>query len=139
MSSQENNDCLVPNNTNNPKQGAKNVLGGELKSCCFKPLTGYFRDGFCNTDNMDYGTHTICAIMTEEFLNYTKEKGNDLTTPLANGRFPGLKTGDKWCLCASRWKEAQLAGFAPNVVLEATNEKTLEIVQLEVLKRYVVN
>ncbi len=117
---------------------AKNVLGGELESCCFEPMTGYFRDGYCRTDMMDRGVHTVCAIMTQEFLDYTKSKGNDLSTPWPQFRFPGLKPGDKWCLCASRWLEAHHAGFAPKVDLKATHEKTLSIVDLEILRLYVV-
>jgi len=116
----------------------KNVLGGELESCCFEPLTGYFRDGYCRTDWMDAGTHTVCAIMTEEFLEYTKSQGNDLSTPFPQFNFPGLKAGDKWCLCASRWLEAHHAGYAPVVNLKATHEKTLSIVDLDVLKTYAV-
>jgi len=117
---------------------AKNVLGGELESCCFEPLTGYFRDGYCRTDWMDAGTHTVCAIVTEEFLIYTKSRGNDLSTPFPQFNFPGLKVGDKWCLCASRWLEAHHAGCAPMVNLEATHEKTLSIVDFDVLKTYAV-
>ncbi len=114
----------------------KNVLGGELESCCFEPLTGYFRDGYCRTDWMDSGTHTVCAIMTEEFLTYTKSQGNDLSTPFPQFNFPGLEPGDKWCLCASRWLEAHHAGYAPKVNLKATHEKTLSIVGIEILKTY---
>ena len=117
---------------------AKNVLGGELESCCFEPLTGYFRDGYCRTDWMDKGTHTVCAIMTEEFLAYTKSQGNDLSTPFPQFNFPGLKPGDKWCLCASRWLEAHYAGFAPKVNLSGTHEKTLSIVALDILKTYAI-
>jgi len=117
---------------------AKNVLGSELESCCFEPLTGYFRDGYCRTDWMDKGTHTVCAIVTEEFLEYTKAQGNDLSTPFPQFNFPGLKPGDKWCLCASRWLEAYYAGHAPKVNLKATHEKTLSIVGLEILKSYSV-
>jgi len=117
---------------------AKNVLGSDLESCCFEPLTGYFRDGYCRTDWMDSGTHTVCAIMTEDFLTYTKSKGNDLSTPFPQFNFPGLNVGDKWCLCASRWLEAHHAGHAPNVNLNATHEKTLSIVDVEILKTYAV-
>jgi len=117
---------------------AKNVIGGELQSCCFEPLTGYFRDGYCRTNYRDGGTHTVCAIVTAEFLDYTKSKGNDLSTPFPQFNFPGLKPGDKWCLCASRWLEAYYAGSAPKVVLEATHEKTLTIVGIEILKAHSV-
>jgi len=100
--------------------------------------TGYFRDGYCRTDWMDSGTHTVCAIMTEEFLAYTKSQGNDLSTPFPQFNFPGLKPGDKWCLCASRWLEAHHAGYAPKVNLKATHEKTSSIVDLKILKLYAV-
>lgn len=115
---------------------AKNVLGTSLAACCFEPLTGYFRDGYCNTDSSDYGTHTVCAIMNKEFLTYTLSKGNDLSTPKPQYNFPGLNPGDKWCLCALRWYEAYKAGAAPKLILEATHQKTLEFVPLEVLKEF---
>ncbi len=115
---------------------AKNVLGSPLTACCFEPLTGYFRDGYCNTNASDYGTHTVCAVMTKEFLAYTLSKGNDLSTPKPIYNFPGLKPGDKWCLCALRWYEAYKAGVAPKLILEATHQKTLAYVPLEVLKEY---
>ena len=111
-------------------------MGTELEPCCYEPKTGFYRDGFCRTGTEDVGTHVICAIMTEEFLVYTKSKGNDLTTPLPMYQFPGLKPGDKWCLCVSRWKQAYMAGQAPEVVLEATHEKALEIVDFEWLLEY---
>lgn len=110
-----------------------NVLGSNLIACCFEPVTGFYRDGFCKTGEQDSGTHTVCAVMTEEFLKYTKAQGNDLSTPNFLYQFPGLKPGDKWCLCASRWKQAALAGVAPPVVLEATHQKTLSIVDFEML------
>ena len=109
----------------------KNVLDGPLKACCFEPLTGFYRDGFCRTGPGDSGSHVVCAIMTEDFLRYTRSRGNDLSTPLPYFNFPGLKPGDQWCLCASRWKEAYQAGVAPLVVLEATHKKALEILQFE--------
>lgn len=111
----------------------KNVLGTELKPCCYQPKTGFYRDGFCRTGPEDVGTHVVCAIMTEEFLVYTKAQGNDLSTPIPMYQFPGLKPGDKWCLCASRWKQAYKAGKAPEVDLEATHEKALQIVDFEML------
>ncbi len=114
----------------------KNVLGGELRPCCFQPITGFYRDGYCRTGEEDIGTHVICAVMTEEFLHYTKSKGNDLSTPIPHFNFPGLKPGDQWCLCASRWKQAYLAGMAPEVVLEATHKKVLEFVQFDWLLEY---
>ncbi len=115
---------------------AKNVLGGLLESCCTDPMTGFFRDGFCRTNESDRGTHVACAMVTEGFLNYTLTRGNDLVTPAPQYNFPGLKVGDKWCLCALRWKEALEAGVAPPVILEATHEKMLEYVDLETLKKH---
>lgn len=115
---------------------SKNVLGTALCSCCFEPKTGFYRDGFCKTGAEDYGTHVVCAIMTEEFLEYTKLKGNDLSTPIPQWSFPGLKAGDKWCLCIMRWLEAVKAEKAPKIVLEATHEKALEYTTLEVLSGY---
>ncbi|NHF60476.1 DUF2237 family protein [Flavobacteriaceae bacterium TP-CH-4] len=115
---------------------AKNILGGELQSCCFQPMTGFYRDGYCRTGPEDVGTHVVCAIMTDEFLRYTKAQGNDLSTPIPHFKFPGLKPGDQWCLCASRWKQAYLVGKAPEVVLEATHEKALEYVEFDWLLEY---
>ncbi len=114
----------------------KNVLGTSLCSCCFEPKTGFYRDGFCKTGEEDYGTHVVCAIMTNDFLNYTKSRGNDLSTPIPQWSFPGLVEGDKWCLCIMRWLEAVKVGKAPKIVLEATHEKALEYTTLEVLKSY---
>jgi uncharacterized protein (DUF2237 family) len=114
----------------------KNVLGGDLIACCTDPLTGFYRDGSCRTGPSDTGSHVICAVMTEAFLTFTKEKGNDLSTPVPQYRFPGLKPGDGWCLCALRWKEAYDAGVAPPVRLQATHEKALQFVSLEVLQQH---
>lgn len=114
----------------------KNILGTALQPCCFEPKTGFYRDGFCKTGAEDYGTHVVCAIMTNEFLAYTKSKGNDLSTPIPQWSFPGLVAGDKWCLCILRWLEAVKAEKAPNIVLESTHEKALEYTTLEVLKKY---
>lgn len=111
----------------------KNVLGTALTACCHQPKTGFYRDGFCRTGPQDISRHTVCAIMTAEFLSYSKTQGNDLTTPIPLYQFPGLKPGDKWCLCASRWKQAAQAGVAPPILLEATHEKTLEIVNFDLL------
>ncbi len=111
----------------------KNILGTALSACCFDPKTGYYRDGFCKTGAEDIGTHVVCAIMTDEFLQFSKSRGNDLITPIPYYQFPGLKAGDKWCLCVSRWKEAYLEGLAPPVVLEATHEKALNYVAFEQL------
>ena len=108
----------------------KNIFGEPLKSCCTKPLTGFYRDGFCRTNNEDNGKHVVCAIVTAEFLHYSKNQGNDLTTPRPEYRFLGLNPGDKWCLCALRWKESFEAGCAPKVVLEATDERALEYIDI---------
>jgi len=115
---------------------ATNVVGGKLETCCTSPMTGYYRDGKCNTGGGDFGAHTVCAQLTEEFLQFTKSNGNDLSTPVPEFNFPGLKPGDCWCLCASRWKEAMDAGVAPPVVLAATHALTLEYVSLEELKQH---
>jgi uncharacterized protein (DUF2237 family) len=110
---------------------ARNVLGSELILCSHDPLTGYFRDGCCNTDASDRGSHVVCAVVTDEFLEYSKSRGNDLSTPRPEYRFPGLKDGDRWCLCAMRWREALSEGIAPDVVLECTHEKALDFVSLD--------
>ena len=107
-----------------------NVLGTELLACSFDPLTGYFRDGCCNTQADDLGSHVICAKVTQEFLEFSKQRGNDLSTPMPHYRFPGLKPGDRWCLCTLRWKEAFEAGVAPQVFLEATHKRALDFVTL---------
>lgn len=114
--------------------GAKNVLGGALLACSYDPLTGFNRDGCCNTSADDVGVHTVCARMTAEFLRFSRAQGNDLSTARPQLRFRGLAPGDRWCLCAARWLEAYHAGVAPPVVLEATHERTLEIVPLRALK-----
>ncbi|QCX01990.1 DUF2237 domain-containing protein [Aggregatimonas sangjinii] len=121
---------------NSTQEIPKNVLGGELQSCCFAPKTGFYRDGFCKTGEEDHGTHVVCAIMTEEFLAFTKSQGNDLSTPIPQWSFPGLKPGDKWCLCVMRWVQAQKVGKAPKVVLEATHEKALAYTSLAILKEH---
>ena len=118
---------------------ALNVLGRELKPCSNRPLTGFFRNGCCETAAEDVGMHTVCAVMTAEFLAFSARAGNDLSTPQSDFHFPGLKPGDRWCLCAPRWKEALDAGCAPPVVLEATHEETLAITPLGVLKDYAVD
>lgn len=109
---------------------ARNVLGGELSLCSATPLTGWKRDGCCDTDAADRGLHVVCAVVTEEFLAFSKAAGNDLSTPRPEYQFPGLTDGDRWCLCAARWEEARLAGFAPGVVLDATHERALDIINL---------
>jgi len=115
---------------------AKNVLGTTLKPCCFEPITGWYRDGYCNTNERDFGTHVVCAEMTQEFLDFSASCGNDLKSPAPHFRFPGLNPGDKWCLCVSRWKEAMEKGLAPPVILEGTHQKALTVVSLEKLKKY---
>lgn len=111
-----------------------NVLNEPLQLCCTNPVTGYFRNGFCQTDDKDYGRHIVCAIITKEFLEFTLTKGNDLITPRPEYKFNGLKPGDRWCLCILRWKEALIAGCAPPVILESTEIKALDFVSLAQLK-----
>jgi uncharacterized protein len=113
-----------------------NVLGGELIPCSYDPLTGYFRDGCCNTHDEDVGTHVICAKVTQAFLDFSVSRGNDLVTPRPEYRFAGLKAGDRWCLCALRWREALQAEVAPPVVLESTHEKALKYVSLAQLRAF---
>ena len=113
---------------------AKNVLGGELEPCGTEPMTGFYRDGCCNTGAEDGGVHTVCAIMTTDFLEFSRASGNDLSTPQVG--FPGLRPGDRWCLCAPRWLEAFEAGMAPDVVLASTHATTLEWVTLGDLRRH---
>ncbi len=117
----------------------RNVLGGPLGRCSDKPLTGFFRDGCCNTSEEDLGSHTICVVLTAQFLQFSKVRGNDLSTPRPEFDFPGLNPGDRWCLCAARWREAFQAGMAPQVVLNACNEMSLDIVSLEDLKKYAID
>jgi hypothetical protein len=111
----------------------RNVLGGALIDCSLDPVTGWFRDGCCRTDANDRGSHTVCVRVTAEFLEFSRRRGNDLSTARPEFEFPGLKPGDQWCLCAARWKEAFEAGVAPRVVLAATHERALEIVPIEAL------
>jgi uncharacterized protein (DUF2237 family) len=113
---------------------SKNVLGRPLQQCGCNPMTGFYRDGFCATGERDRGSHTVCAVMTEEFLTFTKGRGNDLSTPAPQYNFPGLKSGDRWCLCVSRWKEAYDAGVAPPVILEATHEGALRVAGIHELQ-----
>lgn len=115
---------------------SKNVFGEELIPCSQDPLTGFFRDGCCNTDHNDHGMHTVCVQVTDEFLEFSKSKGNDLTNAMPQFNFPGLKEGDYWCLCAPRWMEAHQAGAAPNIRLESTHEETLAIIPLDLMKKY---
>jgi uncharacterized protein (DUF2237 family) len=129
----------MPFDPRSPGKPARNVLGGPLGECSAKPLTGFFRDGCCNTGAEDRGAHTVCALMTAEFLEFSRARGNDLSTPMPDFGFPGLKPGDRWCLCAARWREAFQAGFAPKVVLTATHERTLDYVSLEDLKKHAID
>jgi len=115
---------------------ARNVFGAPLACCCTSPLTGFNRDGYCHTGPHDLGSHTVCAEMTAAFLDFSRRRGNDLVTPRPEFGFPGLKPGDRWCLCVSRWKEALEAGVAPPVLLAATHEKALEVVTLEQLQAH---
>lgn len=118
---------------------ARNVLGGSLVSCCTDPMTGFFRNGRCDTSPADVGRHTVCVEMTAEFLAFSRSRGNDLSTPMPQYDFPGLKPGDRWCLCAMRWREALEAGMAPRVHLAATHEATLEVVSLADLKKHALD
>lgn len=115
---------------------AKNVLGTDLESCSTDPLTGFYRNGCCDTGAEDVGVHTVCTVVTDEFLAFSKAEGNDLSTPMPEYGFPGLREGDRWCLCASRWADALAAGKAPRVVLEATHARTLEWVSLSELQAH---
>jgi uncharacterized protein len=117
----------------------RNVFGEPLDICSIKPTTGFYRDGCCNTGAEDFGSHTVCVVMTAEFLDFSKSRGNDLSTPMEEYGFPGLKPGDRWCLCAPRWQEAFEAGRAPRVVLRATHEGALTYCALSDLKRFAVD
>lgn len=118
---------------------SRNVFGEPLETCGTRPLTGFYRDGCCNTGHDDTGIHTVCIEATAEFLAFSRSRGNDLSTPAPDHRFPGLKPGDRWCLCAARWIEAHRAGYAPRVRLRATHEETLAMVDLATLKQYAVD
>jgi|TARA_B100000959_G_scaffold195490_1_gene204473 hypothetical protein len=117
----------------------KNVLGETLEICGTSPLTGYFRDGLCNSDKGDIGSHTVCAQMTKDFLEFSKSTGNDLSSPNIDLGFNGLKDGDTWCLCANRWLEAFQQGAAPRIKLKSTNIKALEVIDLDILKEYAID
>ena len=121
------------------RRPSKNVLGGELEPCSTNPMTGFFRNGCCDTSAEDIGSHTVCALMTAEFLAFSKASGNDLSTPMPDFGFPGLKPGDRWCLCAPRWQEALEAGRAPRVVLQATEQTALVYCELADLKRHAID
>jgi uncharacterized protein (DUF2237 family) len=115
-----------------------NVVGGELLPCSSAPLTGFFRDGCCATGPEDVGSHTVCVLVTEEFLSFSRRAGNDLSTPTPQFGFPGLKPGDRWCVCAARWLEAHEAGCAPPVLLAATHERALDVIEIDTLLAYAV-
>ncbi len=123
----------------NPLEGQRNVYGEPLQSCSERPLTGFYRSGCCHTGPEDLGLHTVCVEVTASFLAFSKSRGNDLSTPQPEFGFPGLEPGDRWCLCAARWREALEAGHPPHVILGATHEATLEIVPLDDLKRYAID
>jgi len=118
---------------------ARNVLGTPLETCSMKPMTGFFRNGCCDTSPQDVGSHTVCVVATAEFLEFSKARGNDLSTPIPAYSFPGVKPGDRWCLCAPRWQEALEAGRAPRVVLRATHEGALQYCSLADLKRFAID
>lgn len=116
-----------------------NVFGEPVETCSIRPMTGFYRTGCCHTGPEDIGVHTVCIEVTRDFLEFSKSRGNDLSTPIPEFGFPGLEEGDRWCLCAARWKEAFEVGMAPRVVLTATHERTLEVVSLEELKAYALD
>ena len=118
---------------------AWNVLGTELEECGVQPITGFFRDGSCNTSQQDVGSHTVCVVVTRAFLEFSKAEGNDLMTPQTDYGFPGLKPGDRWCLCAARWQQAFEAGAAPRVVVRATHQACLQVVSLDDLKTHAID
>ena len=116
-----------------------NIFNEPLEACSFDPVTGFFRSGCCETSELDTGSHTVCAIMTEEFLRFSKSKGNDLSTPVPAFDFPGLNSGDRWCLCAARWLEAYEASSAPSIIAKATHIRALEIIPMEVIKEFALD
>ena len=130
---------LILLNLMSEKNFQKNVLGEKLESCSNDPITGWYRDGCCNTDEIDYGVHTVCAKVTSKFLEWSKNAGNDLITPNPELGFPGLKEGDSWCVCAGTYAESINAGVACKIFLKKTNHKTLEIIPLEKLKKYAID
>ena len=113
-----------------------NVFGESLIPCSTDPMTGFFRDGCCNTSEQDVGSHTVCVVLTDDFLEFSRSKGNDLSTPMPAYGFPGLKGGERWCLCARRWLEAYRAGKAPKVILRATHQRALEVIDMDVLRAF---
>jgi uncharacterized protein (DUF2237 family) len=130
---------IEPEKFESGRQPSRNVFGGPLESCSIAPMTGFFRNGCCDTGPGDTGSHTVCVSMTDEFLQFSKRRGNDLSTPLPDFGFPGLKAGDRWCLCAPRWQEALEAGQAPRVILRATHQGALAYCSLDDLKRFAID
>jgi uncharacterized protein (DUF2237 family) len=128
-----------PSPRSGPDEPGQSVLGRPLRSCSERPKTGFFRDGCCNTSEDDRGAHVVCAQMTAEFLAFSRAHGNDLSTPAPQAGFPGLRPGDRWCMCAERWKEAFEAGCAPPVFLASTHERALEHVSFDQLKRHALD
>ena len=116
-----------------------NVYVDTIDECWSNPITGFYRDGFCHTDELDRGLHVVCSLINDEFLDFSKSRGNDLSTPRPEFNFPGLKAGDSWCVCAERWKEAYQHGFAPKIFLKKTNKKTLSIIDIEILKEFAID
>jgi len=129
----------LPKDDRQPQIQPRNVLGGKLEDCSRQPMTGFFRDGCCNTGPEDVGSHTVCCLVTTEFLDFSKAAGNDLSTPMPQFGFPGIQPGDRWCLCAPRWQEALDAGYAPQVVLAATHAAALQFVELEDLIAHAID
>lgn len=125
--------------TTEREESQRNVFGEPIATCSDSPRTGFYRTGCCHTGVEDFGSHTVCVVVTAEFLEFSKRVGNDLSTPMHEYDFPGLKPGDRWCLCAARWVQALIAGMAPKVVLAATNEAALEVIPLEDLKRHAID
>ena len=121
------------------KKESINIFGKPLETCCNDPKTGFFRNGLCDTCKEDQGIHTVCILATEKFLEFSKAAGNDLSTPNPSFNFDGIKPGDKWCLCALRWKEAEEAGFAPPVLLESTHQETLKVIDIYKLQKFGIN
>src|SRR5271167_2652857 len=121
------------------RSSSRNVFGDQLENCSIKPMTGFYRNGCCDTGREDVGSHTVCVEVTAEFLEFSKSRGNDLSTPMPDYGFPGLNPGDRWCLCAPRWQEALDAGKAPRVVLRATHEAALQYCELGDLKRFAID
>ena len=116
-----------------------NIFDEPIEECCSNPITGFFRDGFFYTDEIDRGLHIVCSLINDEFLDFSKSRGNDLSTPRPEFNFPGLKAGDSWCVCAERWKEAYEHGFAPKIFLKKTNKKSLSIIDIEILKEFAID